>query len=200
MKYPTDKYRQKLLEAIVFFSQRGKIRNSSKMMMFKLLAELDFRHFGETGLPVTNLKHHTYPKGPVADNLFKEITENKELILPLDFESSLIVEKTQFENKFGKKFEGFKYIAKRKPNLKIFTPRQIKILEEVAIIYKSATATEASEASHEPNTSWSKAMKDKGEGAVIDYIKYGNLKKPMTLELAKEMLKEREAMIYNYDN
>lgn len=198
MKYPQNKYRQKILEAMVFFSQKGKIRNPSKMMMFKLLAEMDFRHFQETGLPTTNLQHNAYPKGPVADSFFKEITKDSDLILPSDFESSLIIEKTKFESEDGKIYEGFKYIPKRKPNLKVFTPRQIKILDQVALIYKTSTATEASKASHEPNTAWTKTVKAKGIGAIINPIEVVPLKKPITIDLAKERIRERNALIANY--
>ncbi len=198
MKYPQNKYRQKLLEAIVFFSQKKKIRNPSKLMMFKLLAEMDFRHFEETGLPITNLQHNAYPLGPVADSFFKEITKDDDLILPPDFESSLIVEKTRWEDEDGEIHEGFKYIAKRKPNLNIFTPRQVKIMEDVAFMYKTTNATEASKASHEPDKPWTKTVKAKGKGSVIDYLETVPVKKPLTIEIAKEMMKERDALIYNY--
>lgn len=198
MKYPQNKYRQKLLEAIVFFSQKGKIRNPSKMMIFKLLAEIDFRHFEETGLPITNLKHNAYPKGPVADSFFNEITEGKDIVLPKDFEDSVSITKTQFEDENGKLHEGFKFIAKRKPNLDIFSPRQIKIMDDVAFIYKIATATEASKASHEPGKPWTKTVESKGKGAIIDYIEVIPVKKPLTIEIAKEMMRERDALIYNY--
>ena len=197
-KYPSNIFRQKLLEAIVFFSQKGNIKNPSKMMMFKLLAELDFRHFEQTGLPVTNLQYAAYPKGPVAESFQNEITKNNDLILPNDFEDSLMVEKTYFENEFGKKFEGFKYLAKRKPNLKVFTPREIKVLEDVALIYKTSTATEASKASHEPGSPWSKTITTKGEKGIIDIIETVSLKKPLTKEIAKEKIKEREAIMNNY--
>lgn len=193
-----DKYRQKLLESIVFFSQKRKIKNPSKMMMFKLLAEVDFRHFQETGLPVSNLEYYAYKKGPVADSLFKEITFDQELILPADFESSLTIEKTQFEDENGKMHSGFKYIAKRKPDLKLFTPRQIRIMQEVAEIYKNATATEASKASHEPDKPWAKTIKKKGENAFIDMLETVDLNRPLTKELAQEKLKERKAIYDNY--
>lgn len=198
MKIIKDKYRQKLLEAIVFFAQKRKLRNPSKMLMFKLLAELDFRHFQETGMAVTNLEHYAYKMGPVADSLFKEITVDKELILPADFKSALSVEKTQFEDKDGKMHNGFKYIAKRKPDLKLFTPRQVRIMEEVADIYKNATATEASKSSHEPGKPWTKTINTKGENAFIDMLETVNLNNPLTKELAKEKLTERKAIYINY--
>lgn len=198
MQQNINKYRQKLLEMIVFFSQKRKIKYPSKLMMFKLLAESDFRHFEETGLPITNLKHIAFTWGPVAESLQKEITEGDELILPNDFQDSLMVEKNLYTNVVGEKRVMFKYIAKRKANLNIFSPRQIRIMEEVADIYKIADPTEASKASHEPNKPWTRAVKAKGEKAKIDYIEFVPLRKPLTADLAKEMLREREAFIYNY--
>lgn len=48
----------------MFFSQKRKIRNPSKMMMYKLLAQMDFMHFQATGLPILNLDYTAFPWGP----------------------------------------------------------------------------------------------------------------------------------------
>ena len=82
---PANKYRQILLEAILFFTQKGKIKYPSKTMIYKLLAEVDFRHFQETGQKVTNLKYLAYPYGPVPAEFNNEITCDKEIIVPTDF-------------------------------------------------------------------------------------------------------------------
>lgn len=193
-----DKYRRRLLEAMVFFSSRRGVRNPSKMMMYKLLAELDFRHFQQTGLPVTNLEYRAYKWGPLPEKLHQEITKDDSLILPADFAEALKVEKTEFAGDDGKVYEGFKYIARRKPNLKVFSPRQLRLLEEVATIYKTATATEASKASHEPNKPWTITVKMKGEKALIDLLETIELEKPLTKEIARDRLNERKALIYNY--
>jgi len=193
-----NKSRQRLLEAIVFFSQAKKIKNPSKMMMYKLLAEMDFRHFEETGLPVTNLEYEAFPKGPVPKVLNTEITSGKELIIPKDFEDALRIENTEFENEFGEKVAGFKWIAKRKPNTKIFSPRQLRIMDEVAFIYKKSTATEASKASHEPNKPWTITVKTKELGAVIDMVETINVTNGLDKDTITEMLVERKALIYNY--
>ena len=193
-----DKYRRKLLEAMVFFSSRQGVKNPSKMMMYKLLAELDFRHFQQTGLPVTNLEYRAYKWGPLPEKLHQEITKDDSLVLPADFAEGLKVEKTEFTGDDGKVYEGFKYIARRKPNLKVFSPRQVRLLEEVATIYKTATATEASKASHEPNKPWTITVKKRGEKALIDMLETIKLEEPLTKEIAKDRLKEREALIYNY--
>lgn len=168
------------------------------MMIYKLLAELDFRHFEATGLPVTNQEYEAYPKGPVPKALDKEITKGKDLVLPEDFSESLKIENTLFKNELGKKFSGFKYIAQRKPNKKVFSPRQQKLLDDIACIYKDSTATEASNASHEPGKPWTITVKMHGIGAMIDILETTKLKKPLTKDIAKEMMRERQALLHNY--
>lgn len=186
------------MESIVFFSQKGKIRNPSKMMIYKLLAEMDFRHFEATGLPITNLEYEAWPWGPVPAKFHKEITKDKNTFLPKDFEEALTIQDTMFENEAGKRFPGFKFIALRRPNLRIFSPRQQEIMEEVAEIYKNATATEASLGSHELGKPWTITVARKGKGAIIDMIDVIELRKPLTKEIVQEMMREKKAFAYNY--
>jgi uncharacterized phage-associated protein len=189
--------RQKLLEAIVYFSKG--IKNPTKMMMYKLLAELDFRHFEETGMPVTNLEYVAWKRGPVPKGLHEEITEGEQLILPKDFSDSLGCEKSEIETESGQKIRMFLFRHKRKPNLKVFSPRQQRILKEVAEIYKYATATEASKASHEPGKPWTKTIKKYGrEGDVIDYTDQLTEKSPVSKQEATEMMEEMRAFLSNY--
>lgn len=198
MKIQT-KYRQKTLEAILFFSSKKGVKNPSKMMMFKLLAELDFRHFQETGLFVTGLKYQAYPKGPVPKSLQDEITtDKKDLVLPEDFKGTLTIQDTEFEDEKGRRHRGFKYIPTRKPNLKVFSPREQRIMVRVADIYRFSSATEASDASHEPGKPWTKTIQMHNVGATINPFEVLDLTKPLTKEIAEERIREREALIYNY--
>jgi hypothetical protein len=168
------------------------------MMMYKLLAEIDFRHFQETGLPITNLKYEAFPWGPVPKALHDEITKKDDLVLPDDFQDSLSVKDLTFMDEKGNKHKGFIYIPRRKPNLSLFSPRQQRIMESVAFIYRNATPTEASMASHEPDKPWTITVEKKGEGAIIEMIETIRLNKPLTTEIASEKMREREAMIFNY--
>ncbi len=197
-KNPQTMNRKKILEAIVFFTQKKKLKNPSKTMIYKLLAEIDFRHFAETGLPITNLKYEAFKKGPVPRSFHNEITKGKELVFPEDFQDSFDVQSFDFINEKGEKSKGFNIVARRSPDLKIFSPRQIRIMEEVAEIYKTATAKDASKGSHEPGKPWSIAVQKRGEGSIIDLLDDVQLYKSVTKELASEKLKEKEAMIYNY--
>jgi hypothetical protein len=167
------------------------------MMMYKLLAELDFRHFQQTGLPVTNLVYKAHMWGPLPQSFHDEITDGEDLVIPVDFADSISVIRTEFEAEDGKTCQGFKYIPKRQPNLKVFSPRQQQILKDVADIYKTATATEASKASHEPGKPWTITIKTKGELQEIDLVETLELDEPLTKEIARERLRERRAIIHN---
>ena len=184
--------RKRLLEAIVFFSRE--VKNPTKMMMYKLLAELDFRHFEEKGYPVTDLEYTAWKMGPVPADLDKELSHNKDVILPRDFVDSLSCEKYEFEKKDGTKAHGFRFRAKRKPDLSVFSLREQRILREVADIYKTATATEASIASHEKDKPWIKTP----EGQLIDLVETIKLKAAITKEEAREIMRERAGFHRTY--
>lgn len=191
-----DRNRKKILEAIVFFSQKGKIKYPSKMMIYKLLAAMDFRHFKETGMPITDLTYKAYPWGPVPEKLQNEMTKKEELQLPEDFQEALVVEKIKYD-KDGEERIIFNYKARRKPNLEIFSPRQQRIMEEVAEIYKETKPTDASKASHEFDQPWTKTKSKKGVYAEIDFIDVIEVQ-GLSPEYLKEMKREREALNYNY--
>lgn len=163
-------------------------------MMYKLLAELDFRHFEEKGYPVTNLEYEAWPKGPVPRKLDNEISKNKDVVLPEDFADSLSCEKYEFEKTDGSSAHGFKFRAKRKPDISVFSLREQRILKEVAEIYKTATATDASKASHEKDKPWVKTP----AGKVIDMVETIKLKAPITKEEAREIMREIAAFHRTY--
>lgn len=168
-------------------------------MMYKVLAELDFRHFKETGLPVTNLEYSACKLGPVPKALHNEITSGKEVVLPDDMSTALKVTKKEFEKTEGDEGLGFWFSAKRAPNLKLFTPRQQRILGEVAEIYKGASATTASKASHEPDTPWSKTIKKFGhEGERIDYLDMIDSSSRLSRDEVAHLMEENRAFHHNY--
>lgn len=167
------------------------------MMMYKLLAEADFMHFQQTGLPITDLEYRAYPWGPLPEKLHNEITRETDLVIPEDFSDSLASIPFEYEDTTGKLRKGFMYAAKRNPDLKVFSPRQQRILELIAEIYRDATPTEASKASHEPGKPWTKTIKMKGEKEVIDMVETVDLNAPITKDIARDRLRERNAFLYN---
>ncbi|HTR80260.1 MAG TPA: Panacea domain-containing protein [Bacteroidota bacterium] len=191
-----NKYRKKLLEAMVYFASA--LKNPTKMMMYKVLAEFDFRHIEQTGLPVTNLEYEAWEMGPVPRELHNEITKGKELVLPDDFQKSLYADKEEFIDKVtGETKSKFIFHNKRKADLSVFSPRQVKILEQIAEIYKYTTATNASKASHEYDKPWARTVKKKGEGAIIDYTDQITDKTPLNKEEAEEWRRESLAFKKN---
>ena len=163
--------REKLLEALVYFSKN--LKYPTKMMLYKVLAALDFEHFKEVGLPVTNLEYKAWLKGPVPFEFDKEISDRKNdcVIIPEDFSASIKYIKEEWETDSGEKRKSFKFFAKRKPKLEVFTPRQKEILERILFIYKNESPTTASKASHEKGTPWYKTVQKYGkEGELINYF------------------------------
>jgi hypothetical protein len=157
-------WREKVKEAIVYFSRE--VRHPSKTMIFKLLAELDFRHYRETGEFVTNFDYYTWPWGPVPRDFFYEITEKDDVKVPPDFRDALYIRKSKNETGTIE----FDWVAKRPPRMKRFSPRQKGILKQVVDIYRTALPSEATKASHEVETPWKITMKTKGEKQLIEPV------------------------------
>lgn len=193
--------RKKLLEALIYFSKY--LKYPTKMMLYKVLAELDFRHFKETGIPVTNLEYSAWKFGPVPKKLDEELSDRKkdDVIIPPDFSDWLICIKEEWETDTGEKRKTFKFKAKRKPNLDVFSPRQKEILDNVLTIYKNVKPTTASKASHEKDTPWYITVKKTGkEGEIINYFDLLNSKSKVSKEEAVDMVREISAFQHNYYN
>jgi uncharacterized phage-associated protein len=194
--------RTKILEAIVFFSK--KLKYPTKMMMYKVLAEIDYRHILETGMPITNLEYFAWKWGPVPKSLDEEISdrENNKIVLPKDFLPALIIdEQTWVNKKTGEDQKGFYYKAKRQPKLEFFSPRQIKILNDVAFCYKDTTPTDASAASHERDKPWYKVYHLKGEkNGYIDFFEFLPKDTTINVDEAKEKLFDIAVFQKNYQH
>lgn len=188
--------RRRVIEAFAFLAKA--VKRPNKTLLYKMLAELDFRHFSETGFPTTDLEWIAFPKGPVPSQLHNEITKGSDIVLPVDLAEALSCRKTTKKTRDGRTFDEFVFTARRKADLTIFTPRQVRILEEVAEIYKHATATQASAASHEPNAPWTKTVRTKGEGAKIILVDSVKLPKGVTREKILAKLSERRDFEANY--
>ena len=159
--------------------------------MFKLLYYLDFLHFKETGRPVTNQNYSAWKFGPAPKDLWLELKDGK---VPKDFKSYLTIETYKLkEDRQGSNFK-----AKKSPDLSVFTPREKDILEKVSFIFKDVTPTQVTEISHLPNQPWDKTIKEKGEGALIDYFLALDKDALVSEEEAKEIQKEREEMFRNF--
>ncbi|MBF0346000.1 MAG: SocA family protein [Nitrospirae bacterium] len=148
--------REKLLNAIVYFLTKTK--NCGITKLCKLLYYLDFLHFKETGRSVTGLIYYAWEFGPVPQTLYKEVRNNP---LP-DLQESIYLTSNKNEPIVAMK-------AKKRFDDKYFSKRELRILENVAFIFKDIKAEEIIEASHLPNHPWDKTIKTKGLKSEIDY-------------------------------
>jgi len=175
-----NKELNKRIHAIIYFSKN--IKYPFELTMFKLLYLLDFKHFKQTGRPVTDLKYFTFKKGPVPIEFYKEIKEDKlspEIKKCLD----IVVERDDLTGEI----QFIRFIPKIRLNLKVFTKREQKILEELAFILKETKAEEISEFSHLKNQPWYKTMETKGLFKEIDFFLALDDEATIDKESAKEI-------------
>ena len=182
-------YREKLLNAILFFARN--VKYPTMVKMFKLHYFLDFVHFNQTGRPVTNQNYYAWDYGPAPKNLWEELKSEK---LPEDFRQHFSLQ--PFATKQDR--EGFNFKAKKSADLYVFSPREKEILEEMAIVFRDATPTEMTEISHLANAPWDSTIREKGHGALIDFLLALDKNSLISEEEAKEIQKEREEIFKNY--
>lgn len=186
-------YREKLLNAVLFFAKKTKPANTTKIS--KLLCFFDFSHFKQTGYPSIGLKYYAFEKGPVPKDFWLEIKDGK---VPEDFKDklALVLKKDEFDSNFKE----IEFRAKTDADLSVFTPREVEILNNLAFIYKDVRAWEISEISHLPNLPWEITRKQKGESYLIDYLLSIDEESDSDVdsESAKELLKEHFEIINNF--
>ncbi|MBF0452890.1 MAG: SocA family protein [Candidatus Magnetomorum sp.] len=179
--------REKLINAVLFFAKNTNFCGKTKLM--KLLYFLDFIHFKQMGKPVTDLEYYAWEQGPVPKVFFVEI--NKSLKSDL---SSLVsvVQKGNFQHISPNK--------DKKPDLDYFSPRELKILNDLSFIFKDVKSNDISDISHLPNEPWSKTIKTKGLFELIDYILAidTDAEKKLPVEIAKQRYTERQEMLANF--
>lgn len=155
--------RERLVNAVLYFALGVKF--PFKVKIFKLLFLLDFLHFRETGLPVTDAVYCAWDFGPVPKDLFEELDEGE---LPADFKRLIRI--IPNENEEGFKSYRFTPAAKARVDFSVFTPRQKRILDELIEIYKTETGKQMSKITHLKNSPWDLTKKQKGMYADIDYL------------------------------
>lgn len=155
--------REKLLNAIIFFCNNT--NHCYKLKLMKLLYYLDFWHFKETGRSVTGLSYKAWEKGPVPTKVYWEIEPKNN---PDDLQEYLFVEEEILNEVTGSK--RFNIKPKKDFNNKIFTKREIEILDRIAEIFRDARGETMKDATHLKNAPWDKTIKEKGQNAEIDYL------------------------------
>lgn len=179
-------YRNKLLNAILFFSQNTLFCNKTKLL--KLLYHLDFIHFKQTGYPSIGLTYYTYERGPVPVRFWKEIQYG---VVPSDFEGKFTIEATEDVTECT-------FRALTKPDLSFFTPREQDILSMLVTKYYDKTAKQISEETHLPRQPWHTTKITKGMNRQIDYLLCIDEDSEISWDEAKENLSEFYGVVKNF--
>ncbi|MBW2033568.1 MAG: SocA family protein [Deltaproteobacteria bacterium] len=170
-------YREKLINSIIYFTKNTKKLGKTKLM--KLLYSLDFVHFKETGKSVTGLEYFAWERGPVAKELWKELTNT----MQPDMKHAInIIQIDDFQ----------KIVSKAKFNDYYFSKREKRLLNEISEIYKEANANQMVEISHLRQKPFDKTLRTKGKNQKIDYLLAIDDKDENSLEYeeAKERMDE----------
>jgi len=186
-----NQYQDKLVSAIQFFTRNVKFPTKTKI--FKLLFFFDEEHYKQTGLTVTNLDYFAWSYGPVPKSIWYDIKDGKEPDY-LKGKVKLIPSSIDEENETIK----LEIKSISQPDLTIFTPRQLKILEQIVFIYKDVKPNLISSISHQANKPWDLTIKQKGEKQKIDMNLALEPSDPITSEDADHLMNERKEMILNF--
>jgi uncharacterized phage-associated protein len=173
-------HREKLINAIIYFAKNT--NKCGKIKLLKLLYFFDFIHFKEAGKSVTGHQYFAWEMGPVPKNLFEELSGKmgNDLVKAIH----------------DLPFEGFQKIRPKKSFEKDwFSPRELRILEELAFIFKDADSDQMIESTHLKNEPWDKTIKEKGMFHPIDYLlAVDDKEKSLSYEEAKDRMEERREM------
>jgi uncharacterized phage-associated protein len=176
-------HREKLINAIIYFADHTRFCGKTKLM--KLLYFLDFKHFKQTGKSVTGLDYFAWEMGPVPKKLFEEISCK----MRPDIKKAIHIQSA------GEKFQ--KIISKSKFNSRYFSKKELKLMEDIAFIFKDARAEDMVESTHLKNEPWDRTLKEKGMYQPIDYLlAIDSDVVSLPYDEAKERLNERME-IYN---
>lgn len=187
----TNIYRRKLLNAVLFFAKNTKHVNLGKLS--KLLYLLDFIHFKQIGYPSIGLRYYAFEWGPVPREFWSEIKDGN---VPEDFKGKLaLIPKT---DDLSPDYKEIEVRAIEKPDLSVFTPREIKILTGLAFVFKEARARDMSEVTHLPKQPWDVTIKKLGKNKPIDYLLSIDEESPVSLDDAIDSLKEYFEAVRNF--
>lgn len=147
--------REKLISAIIYFVQNTKHCHTLKL--FKLLNFLDFEHYRQTGRSVTGQRYVAWKQGPAPNALWHELQKGG----GADLQASVAVlhQKDEVTDKVLRR----ELKPKRVFDKKIFTKRELAIMERLAFFFSELTAEDMSEFSHKQGLPW-RTIFDKGAG------------------------------------
>lgn len=156
----TNSNRNRLINAVVFFADS--VRHCGKIKLFKLLYLLDFEHFRQTGKSVTGIDYQAWKFGPVPIELMEEWDDmSEDLRRVVHIEPEKVID---FVRETVKVNDGVAFDADD------FTPRQLRIMSELAERFCTTYSPTMIDVTHEQNGAWEKVWRQ-GHGAhqVIPY-------------------------------
>jgi uncharacterized phage-associated protein len=150
-----ERQREKLINAIIYFVQNTKHCHTLKL--FKLLNFLDFEHYRQTGRSVTGQRYVAWKQGPAPNALWHELQKGG----GKDFQRAilLVAEKDDLTEKLLRR----ELKPKTSFDKKIFTKRELAIMERLAFFFADLKAENMSDFSHKQGLPW-KTVFGKGEG------------------------------------
>jgi uncharacterized phage-associated protein len=174
-------HREKLINTIIYFA--GHTKYCGKAKLLKLLYLVDFKNFKQTGKSITGLEYYAWEMGTVPRELFEELSGN----MQPDMRSAI------HDLPEG---EGFKQIRpKKKFDSQFFSKNEMKLLENIAFVFKDAMADAMVESTHLKNEPWDRTLRKKGEFQKIDYMLAIDCDiNSLPYHEAKERMKERSEM------
>lgn len=152
--HPYMTNRQRLINAVLFFAKNTKY--CGKIKLFKLLYLLDFEHFRQTGKSVTGFDYQAWKFGPVPVDLMEEWEQfDPDLATVVHIEPEPIIDYTRQTVKAndGAQFDDSE-----------FTPRQLRIMSELASKYRDTMSETMIDVTHAQNGAWHKIWQG-GQGA-----------------------------------
>ncbi|WP_321951934.1 Panacea domain-containing protein [Paraburkholderia bannensis] len=143
--------RDRLINAMIYFAGGTRIDNKSKL--FRLLYLLDFAHFRRTGISVTGSDYSADHLGPVPIEVDRAWNDP----------ASPLRQTIQFVKEVGRRHSIPDRTASRAFDESHFTPRQLRILSDLADRYRDARHPDLTEVSEEDNAAYARSWRD-GEG------------------------------------
>lgn len=156
----TRSERKRLLQSIVYFASNTK--HCGKIKLFKLLYLFDFEHFRQTGKSATGLDYQAWKFGPVPIELMEEWEElGDDLAQLVHIEQERVID---YDRQTVKLNSDVSFDPDE------FTPRQLRILEQLATRYGGIFSPKMIDVTHAQNGAWDKVWQDgRGAHAPIPY-------------------------------
>lgn len=151
--------REKLINAIIFFSKNTSQCGITKLM--KLLFLLDFDHFKLTGRCVTGMDYFAYPMGPVPGEIHDELSNElgEDLAKAITIVPEQIYDHTRLTVKAIREFES-----------SLFSNRELRLLESISRTYHQHHSKQMVKVTHAENGVWDQVYaKGAGNRSRIPY-------------------------------